>query len=207
MRKFSDGDGVPLERAGEAFVSQMDATVQLLQLASESDERVVEFEAMKDGLSDEQLEELTEGWRAVAQIYQQELDAREAGEPAEVTFDFNTDDPAVAAALHRLLVGSWHRSRMPGRSALLRRSVLLLAVSNFEVLLGQVMREALNDKPGQAGLGDASISLAELEGLEDVAAARQLIIERKVDSLLRKASGRLESLVRAIRRQLERHGR
>lgn len=88
-------------------------------------------------------------------------------------------------AVSRILFNAAHQVRMPSKKLLVRRSMLLLAVSDFELLIGQVAACIMDLVPGKANAGDASITLAELELLGDVRAAKKVVIDRKVDDLLR----------------------
>lgn len=176
-----------LANHGDMFISQADAIRDLRQFAGEADERQLAFEAAREGLSSPQRAAVREGMKSIADALTNAADAADAGESKEFLVNFEPDDPAVERAIGRMLMRTIHQFRMPSRKLLLRRAVLLLAVSDFELLIGEVMRAILLDQSGKAGLSDASISLTELEQIGNVDEAKRLIVDRKVDDLLRKS--------------------
>jgi hypothetical protein len=171
-----------LSISGDAFISQADASRDLLQFATESDERKFNFDP-RENLSKDQIQSLHKGMTAIAEAIEKAAKAAEAGESEATTVEFGSEDPAVERAMWRVIFRALHQVRMPPRGLLMRRAVLLLAVIDFELLVGEVMRAILMDTPR---VSDASISLAELESIGDVAEAKQVIINRKIDDLLRK---------------------
>ena len=114
--------------------------------------------------------------------------------------------PARTAARSR-----WRCSRTSGEDAsrklLVRRSMLLLAVSDFELLMGQVAELIMNLMPGLASAGDASITLSEHEHLKDVQAARKGSHRPQGRRLASKDHGGLGCVVRPRWSRLEGHGR
>ncbi|MCV7250660.1 hypothetical protein H7J86_00605 [Mycobacterium hackensackense] len=176
-----------LANHGDMFVSQAGAIRDLRQFATDADERRLDVETAREGLSQSQRAAVREGMVSVATALKSAADAADAGESKEFSVNFDPGDPAVERAIGRMFVRTFHQFRMPSRKLLLKRAVLLLAVSDFELLVGEVMRAVLLDQPGKAGLGDASISLTELEQIANVEEAKRVIVDRKVDDLLRKS--------------------
>lgn len=168
---------------GDTFIAQADATYSLLQLTYELSDREFDFSAASEGLSKEQRSEVWDSVRAIAEGM---LEAVDGDQPGPRRFDIGSDSE-VKRAVFRILFNAAHQVKMPSKKLLVRRSMLLLAVSDFELLMGEVAARIMELVPGIANAGDASITLAELEHLEDVRAAKKVVIDRKVDDLLRQS--------------------
>lgn len=177
---------LPTDRFGEIgdnFIAQADATYSLLRLTYELSDHEFDFSPASEGLSGKQRSEVREGVRAIANAILDVVDKDQPG-PRSRRFELGSD-PAVTRAVARMVFNAAHRVKMPSKKQLVRRSMLLLAVSDFELLIGEVAGLAMEFVPGVAQMGDASITLAELESLEDVRAAKKVVIDRRVEDLLR----------------------
>lgn len=166
---------------GDDFIAQADATYSLLQLAYELSDRQFDISSATDGLSAEQQSQV---WDRLLAILEEVRDAIDSGQTGTLSIDVGADTEVERAAF-RLLMNGAHQVKMPSKKLLVRRSMLLLAVSDFELLMGQVAGLIMKWIPGVANAGDASITLSELEHLGDVRAAKKIVIDRKVDDLLR----------------------
>lgn len=73
----------------------------------------------------------------------------------------------------------------PLRSDLLRNSLLTMAVAAFEVLIGRIVGAKFATHPDSLGT-EPEFSLAQLERFADISEARDLLIENRVDSFVRR---------------------
>lgn len=106
-------------------------------------------------------------------------------------------DPAVADVISRLVTRAAMTVRGGDRGELLRRSLLGLLVSEFELVISRVASVVLGAKPGRVNPAEASLSLADLQDLGSIAAAVEVIIERRVDDLMRGGLGDWEKWFKA----------
>ncbi|MEI7055763.1 hypothetical protein WBG06_08090 [Nocardioides sp. CCNWLW239] len=170
-------------KMGDEFLARMDAAAELLDFAAASPEREVDFEIMSFGLTGEQLKKFGKSARDLAQVLLKFVDKDPDLRPKERQV-VKLEDPTVARVIYKLLNRVGHNGRMPSRRTVLLRSMLAHQISEFEFTLSQLIRLILVSRPELLS-GNASITLAELEGLGDVASARELVIERKVDDIMR----------------------
>jgi hypothetical protein len=184
--RFDDFE-VDLSITGDKFLARIEAAGDLMQLARIAKEPINLGPEIKV-LSVEQLRGFASALRDTAGLLtqaSQELKDRKAGDSLKkVELSLRTTDPTVGRALAKTLFRTTHMVRQPDRGLLIRRSLLSLVVSDFEVLVGKVALISLLEKPGLLDDG-ASISLRELADLKDVSDARRLVAERRVDELLR----------------------
>jgi hypothetical protein len=182
-----DGFEALLSMVGDAFIAHVEATRELLALAEQSQERELDIEASREALNEEQRRQLGEKIGEFTDALQKILEGMDRGEGKQFTLSFGGTETPVARVMTRLLMRGAHQARMPSRDLLLRRSMLSLLVSDFELLLSEVMRILLREHSGLGGLSEATVTLAELERFGDIGSARSALIERKVDDLMRKS--------------------
>jgi hypothetical protein len=193
MTDNNDGDRVDplmeLSPIGDNFLARIDAAGDLMQLAM-TNEPNLDLSPEISVLSEAQRQSYRHAVEDMRNLLSQALEGMEAGmEAGPWKVDLSPiviADPAVGTAFAKTVVRMAHKSRQPKRSVLLRRSLLSLVVSDFEVLVGQVALISLLEKPGLLDDG-APISLKELADLKDVSEARRLVAERRVDELMRGA--------------------
>lgn len=78
------------------------------------------------------------------------------------------------------------RGAMAPREDLLNSSLLTLAVAAFENLLAMLVAEHLRRFPGMLEAEEKAFSLADLQGVGSIDDARTVLIEKRVDSFMRK---------------------
>lgn len=181
--------------AGETFASRIDANAKLLQMAGRVKKRpIVPEPANLNVLSGEQKAAYEQALSDMANSFEKvrkEIKRRKGHGKKEKRRNFSAKitiaDPTAAAAFNRFFMEAVHHARMPSTAQLLRRSVLVLLVSDFESLIADVARVVLRERPGVGSIDAATITLAEMQSLETVAAARKVLIDRKVEDLMRQS--------------------
>jgi hypothetical protein len=89
-------------------------------------------------------------------------------------------DPALTRLLNRIFARPDHPVDV------INRSLLPTAVTNFELLMGDLAREALRFAPQQMEVGDVKeFTLADLKNIGSIEGAVDVAISRRVESLLR----------------------
>jgi len=182
--------------AGDDYVARVDAVASLGRLLQQQDEDDLDERTKAEilRLAPEQREAFGQLADALGTAL---VEAAAAAEAVAAGDEIRSDvsEPAlirtpgvdrdVSLLVWRLAWRSVQRARAPRRSDLLRRSTLLLLINDVELLIANVAREVLRNAPDAVGEDDATLTLKDLELLGDVSRARSMIIERKVDDLLR----------------------
>lgn len=70
---------------------------------------------------------------------------------------------------------------------LLPSSLLVTLVSRYDAFLGRLIRAMIEIRPELIGSGDRSLTLKQLSELENYDAAREFLIEKEIESVLRKS--------------------
>jgi hypothetical protein len=174
--------------ACDGYLARVDAGRQLMNLAAD-DKMAEPFTKQAAHLSPGQKKD----YRETLTLFAEGLASMFEGDPAQReprSLSFKVvGDRDVERAVTRAILRGAHLVRMPKRSELLRRSMLTLLASDFELLLSEVVPAVLLERPSLLNAAESSLSLQELEALPDVDSARQLIVQRKVDDLLREGIG------------------
>jgi hypothetical protein len=71
--------------------------------------------------------------------------------------------------------------------ALIPSSLLVTLVSRFDAFLGRIIRVMIEVRPELIGTGDRALTLKQLNELGDYDAAREFLIEKEIESVLRKS--------------------
>lgn len=181
----STGGGLSI--IGDEYLAQVDAARDLLELATASTGDLEgDLNIVPDWLTGSQKEKFRDAAREFALNATAFLDSNQGDASVDLSVIVKVDDIDVSRALSETIFRFAHRSRMPSRKSLLMRSMLSLAISDFEFLMSRVIGHLLKQRPTLLG-ADSALSLADLESVGDVVAARGLVIDRKVDDLMRQS--------------------
>lgn len=112
--------------------------------------------------------------------------AREYGQPVEA------DGKALKFELPAHRVTEFRRlqqsiSSLRSSQRLMPRNLVVAMVCTYDALLGKVIRFILETKPGMLDSSDRSFSFAELQRFDSISAAREYILEKEVETVLRKS--------------------
>jgi hypothetical protein len=175
-----------LGEAGDRFVAQIEADQRMLDLIAEGapfSRASNTITRMRSVLSEEQSANFGDTLEHLATAIGEVADVAGTGENAERSIKFK--DPIVASAVLAVMRDLVHGVRMPEEGQVIRRSAFISMISDFESLVAAVAKAVLSETTDLIPLDDSTISLAELNRLGDIAAARNAIVARKVDEILR----------------------
>jgi len=102
----------------------------------------------------------------------------------ESVHEFSTDDGEVAD-LVGLLSSRFRAINRPKRRPIIRKSLLSVCLSDYELLLGTVANFAMVTHSGSADIGDTALTLSELQSFNSVQDASRSVIDKRVEDLLR----------------------
>lgn len=101
------------------------------------------------------------------------------------TYSFRIEDPEIASAFWSL-VGELHKYTItPAHTEIMRRSILTMSVSSFEILIGNARRAQLTSHVNSLGDKEKIFSLGELLQFDSIDDAIEETIEREVDVFVR----------------------
>ncbi|MFE5685090.1 hypothetical protein [Streptomyces sp. NPDC056512] len=100
-------------------------------------------------------------------------------------FSFTCDSPAVGKAVQRYLEDLRRRIEGEPKAILLRKSLLVSAVSAFEVFFGSLARFIFAINKSALDDSEHSFTLQQLSNFTQLEDAREYLIERKLSSLIR----------------------
>jgi hypothetical protein len=193
--------------AAEALLAAMDAIRELAQVASSHVETLDDLDSVIAAEAAKYMPDLSEDVRRQAAVVLREnfkgvraalatlkTDTGEVGEAErrEITSEGNQrlsaslreliDEPLVPLVMIR----SWNSAnRRPARARVMRKSLLITAVSDFEVLVAALIREFVRTKPEILRSDDERYTLADIDAFGDLEAFRQAVVERFAEGLMR----------------------
>lgn len=106
-------------------------------------------------------------------------ETKKEGETPHITL------PAQRIAEYRRLNSAVRSSKSSQR--LLPRNLLVALVCSYDALLGKLIRFVLEVKPGILDSSERQLSFSDLQQFKDIEAAREFIIEKEVETVLRKS--------------------
>jgi hypothetical protein len=104
-------------------------------------------------------------------------------EPSENAFEIKIADKEVAETITNLLRKLSYRTIQPKKHRILLSSVVVMAVSAFEVLVDQLATAYFRTHPGAIGGSEKEFSLDDLRAFATIEDAREASIERRVESI------------------------
>jgi hypothetical protein len=102
----------------------------------------------------------------------------------DVDMSVTIASPAAAAALSSFFFRGMHRILAPNTGELIAQSLVAACVSSFEVLVGDIAREAFKVNKTALSKSDYEFTLEELSNYDSIEEARAELVNRRVDSLL-----------------------
>ncbi|MFY1573369.1 hypothetical protein ACN26Z_00680 [Verrucosispora sp. WMMD703] len=183
--------------AGNRYLARAAAVRRLASIAvGITPERLPDFySAELEAMSNTQLDQLTGQLEKLAGLFHEAVDAQRRGEKWETPRAIapNTSDPHVNELVFRLLNAGTARTITPDPTETLCKSLLMLSVSDFELLIGKVASAIMHKVPDAVRGADATLTLAQLTQFGSVQAAVNYVIERRVEDLLRASLADWES--------------
>lgn len=172
----------------DEYIAKVDAVRQLLELATSIAPEEPEPRLSETSLSASQREAFYGLMESTGSMLTEAFERRRnPGVEGTGSASIKIEDPEVAATFTRFLFNAIHQVRMPSQQVLLMRSILSLITSDFELLVSKVVRAVMEAKPSIVSGANSTITLADLESLDDIRAARSMIVGRKTDELMRKS--------------------
>ncbi|MEU7556778.1 hypothetical protein [Streptomyces eurythermus] len=107
------------------------------------------------------------------------------GDKKPSTLSVEIHSSTVGAAIQHSLTEGMLRTRAGSSDELLRKSLLVSAISSFEVLFGQIARSIYNVNSSALNDSDYAFTLQELAKFSTLDDAREYLIERRISGLLR----------------------
>jgi len=178
-------DSTALGLSGDKHLGRVAALRELRDLATSmspvDDAQVIsEFLTTElRGISPEKRAKFSKGIDEILRMFGAALDGESDSAQVEL------DDPEFGHILVGALEILTLRLRTPESAAVLRRSLLTMAVSDFEILLGVVAKFVLRSHPDKLNPGDATLTLAQLQNIGDIRQAIEIVVDRRVEDLLR----------------------
>ncbi|MFE3607836.1 hypothetical protein [Streptomyces goshikiensis] len=183
--------------ATNEFTAQLASILEINQAVVP--ELETEWEAIRPVLPDEafpylskgERDDIKNGFRAFAAGLEQILEAHGASnstDPDAAGAEFTVDLGATAgAALHEFILSASKRGQNGYRGELMRRSLLVSAISTFEVLFGRIARFIYEVNSSALNDSDYSFTLQQLSDFSSVEDARDYLIERRIAALMRES--------------------
>ncbi|MFI7510974.1 hypothetical protein ACIBSS_29565 [Micromonospora aurantiaca] len=144
-------------------------------------------------MSPAQREQVDAAMLALAKALKEAYESTEQGERDREIIIARPTDPHVSDLIDRLIIAHTARVRMPNPGDVLHKSLLILAVSDFELLIGKVAAAIMHKVPDAVRGSDATLTLAQLIEIGSVESAVAHIVERRVEELLRSSVTEWES--------------
>ena len=168
----------------EGVVALREINDQIEEL-SERESDLGDIDVSSAHLTKEQRAEYVGILRGMAETLSSLIDDKAANSDAmEPVYEFSTDDGEVAD-LVRLLHARIRAIKRPKRRPIIRKSLLSVCLSDYELLLGTVANFAMVTHPGSADIGDTTLTLSELQSFNSVQDASRSVIDKRVEDLLR----------------------
>ncbi|MFI5954376.1 hypothetical protein [Cryptosporangium sp. NPDC051539] len=177
------------ERAVVEFVEKAETLLELSSQAIDDEDgrfsRLIDL-ALSDGeFDDEQSDEFHKLLGEAGQWYRDYVAAMERGEYTFRPDRLPVKDRHVAEVFNRFHYRSMRKVVAPNRANLIRSSLLTVLVSSFEQLISVLARELMLLEPSLIKGDDSSISFGQLSRFRSIEQAREHIVDKKVDDLLR----------------------
>jgi len=186
-----DLETMELWRLGDQYLGQVSGIRGLLRLAAGEDsetDRTSGFLADElQHLSQEEAANFSNHAQTIAEMLGKAIDG-EATTPLAM-------GPTSSALLWTLLTRLGLKINTREQSSLIYKSMLSLITSDFELLVGKLVKALIRSRPGLINGDESLVTLARIVELGSIDAVVDEVIDKKVDDLLRQS---LESLVRMV---------
>ncbi|MFH9563551.1 hypothetical protein [Streptomyces globisporus] len=178
-----------LKNVSDEYIAQMYSIIEINRAV------IPELAARKEGetlkAKDEILQALTPEEREISRGYLDEflgnlgsiLDSESPRSSSEVTVKM--PNRGASAAITHLIIQMAYRAKAGPPDFLLRKSLLVSAISTFEVLFGQLARAIYVVNSSALSDSEHAFTLDELAEFKSLGDAREYLIEKRVSSLLR----------------------
>ncbi|MCZ7439991.1 hypothetical protein O7598_26560 [Micromonospora sp. WMMC241] len=181
-----------IETAIDKFLGKISASRELAAAGAlddaEPDAPPDFFQEEMKHLTNDQRREVRRAMGGFSAVMTHALEAHKNNEPldkSKASFEFAAGDQHTAELLSRYLLYMSLKLKAPNRAQLLRRSLLIVAISDFEVFVGALASAVLEDQPGRIEGADSSFTLRQIKEFGSIEAVSEYVIERKVEDLLR----------------------
>jgi hypothetical protein len=180
-----------LKSISDEYIAQMYSIIEINRsvipemTAREVDELARLKDSILDRLSPKEREASASYLTELATNLRSMADAAESGE--ERDFRIEVPERGVGAAVSHLFLELFSRNKAGPRENLLRKSLLVSAISTFEVLFGRLARTIYAVNTSALNDSEYSFSLQELAGFASLDDAREYLAEKKVSALLRES--------------------
>ncbi|NUV78159.1 hypothetical protein [Streptomyces fungicidicus] len=191
---FAGKDYTPgnyMKGIADEYIAQVHSIIEINR--SIIPELVARKEDELSGIGDEILDKLSPEERTASRKYLGQVKAG-LGEILESekwrdTPDFSIEMPnrGAGAAIGHLVMQLAYRAKAGSKDALLRKSLLVSAISTFEVLFAQVARTIYSVNTSSLNDSEHSFTLQELADFGTLDDAREYLIEKRVSTLLRES--------------------
>ena len=176
----------------QGIVALREINVQIENLSEERSDKF-DFSELVSHLTQVQHSEFSEILGRIIEVLQ-EAQSRNKDAPGDTPLplvkEFTTNDRAVADILVRTILEPIRTIGRPKRRPIIRKSLLSVSLSDYELLLGTAAEFAMLTHPSSANIGEAKLTLSELQSFNSLQDGIQHVIERCVESFLRSdASG------------------
>ncbi|MFI9584030.1 hypothetical protein ACIHCQ_19790 [Streptomyces sp. NPDC052236] len=199
MAKFSAGVGFgtpasKLRMMSDEYVAQMYSIIEINR--SIIPEMAVKDEELADQLRRRIVAQLTDSEREeyadylekiAATIFAAADQAEGRPKPGDNTsaLSIEIQNGVIGSAIQRSIAEGMMRTRAGSSEELLRKSLLVSAISSFEVLFGQIARAIYSVNSSALNDSDYAFTLQELAKFSTLDDAREYLIERRISGLLR----------------------
>ncbi|WP_158854130.1 hypothetical protein [Streptomyces sp. NRRL F-5650] len=180
-----------LKSISDEYIAQMYSIIEINRsvIPEMAAREVDELARLRDGvlgrLSREEQKASAGYLTEIATSLRSMADAVESGE--ERDFKIEVPERGVGVAVSHLFFQLFSRTKAGPRENLLRKSLLVSAISTFEVLFGRLARTIYTVNTSALNDSEYSFSLQELAGFASLDDAREYLAERKVSALLRES--------------------
>jgi hypothetical protein len=181
-----DTPGNRLKNISDEYIAQLHSIIELNR--SVIPEMTAKKEDELASIRDEILGALTPEEGEASREYLEKFMANlqtllESGSSPSLSLEVS--DRGVGVAVGHLIMQLANRSKAGPQDALLRKSLLVSAISAFEVLFGQLARTIYAVNTSSLNDSDHSFTLQELAEFGTLDDAREYLIEKRISSLLR----------------------
>lgn len=181
--------GIALKSISDDYVAQMQSIIDINRTVIP--EMTKREDAETRSVRDRILSQLSPTERAASRDYLNQIgrsliatDGPKDG-TSRPTVTIEVQDRAVGSAVTHLILELSSRAKAGPRGELLRKSLLVTAVSAFEVLFGQVARSIYGVNSASLNDSEYAFTLQELAKFPSLDDAREYLIEKKISALLR----------------------
>ncbi|MFF2477062.1 hypothetical protein [Streptomyces sp. NPDC058066] len=185
-----DTPGIRLKSISDEYVAQLYSIIEINRSVIPELTARTEDEIAK--IRDEILESLSPEERAVSREYLAKfvdnlgtLINPEKNAENVPRLSLEMSNRGAGAAIGHLVMQVTYRAKAGSQDVLLRKSLLVSAISTFEVLFGQLARTIYSINTSSLNDSDHSFTLQELAEFDTLDDAREYLIEKRVSTLLR----------------------